>query len=176
MSRARLLLAACLAIALASCLQDDAAVGGKYAQCADHPAGFDASNPAVASTVAAFVPAGVPVSCSDSRAFLVDGHEVWFVYVAYGALQDCPAGCFSSGVCAVYDAGGAFLYSASWIGASESPPDLPPGCPAPPEGGDTRACDPPPPGTAHPLTATPAFEAFVATEGNGRGAWRFCFL
>jgi len=176
MTCARFVLAASLVLSATSCTSDEHPFPGTFAQCEDHPAGIGTSEAAVEATVNAFVPPGAAVRCSDSTAFTVDGNEVRFVFVAYGELQDCPAGCFTSEVCAVHDAGGVLLYAAAWNGQAEEPSNLPAGCPAPAAGGDTRSCDPPAPGTAHPLTQTSAFTAFQTSQGNGTGAWRFCFF
>jgi len=168
MKPARHVLAAVLAAQLVGC--PSVVEKQPFAQCEGHPSGVAPGDAAVAATVTTFVPPEATVRCSDSKEFSVRGSEFSFVYVAYGELQDCPAGCFASLVCAVYDNGGAQLYSASWNGPAEIPSNLPAECPE--TAGDTRSCDPPPPGQSSPLTSDLVFATFRGVEE----AWRFCFF
>jgi len=149
----------------------DQSLGRMFAQCDERVGVSPATSPAVAATIDAFVPPAATVNCADAAAFTLDGAEVRLTFVSYGTLNDCPAGCFTSEVCAIHDATGVLLYSAAWYGDAERPLALPDGCATT----DTRGCTPPPPGALHPLTQTAAFQAFRAAQLGG-GAWRSCFF
>lgn len=150
----------------------DGGVGGGYAQCVNHPAGTTVGGSAITATIDTLLPEGAQVRCADSTVFTLDGTEVKLVYVAYGEFQDCPAGCFTSQVCAIYDGSDALLYSAAWCSLSEKPV-LPSGCP---DVGDTRQCTTATPGSEHPITQTPSFISFRDEQVRSTGDWRFCFF
>jgi hypothetical protein len=157
-------------------VEQDSVAAASYAQCESHPGGVQSDSAAVTATVAQLVPAGAQVRCTDTATFTVEGREVQLVSVAYGNLNDCVAGCFSSELCAIYDGGTALLYSGMWWGSAEMPVGLPAGCPV--LGESTRACRPPPAGTQHAVAATAAFLHFRAAQfaAGDPGAFRYCFF
>ena len=148
-------------------------IGTRYGQCDGRSPGTS-SGAAAAAVAAAFVPAGATVRCSSTTGFTVEGAQVTLVYLAYGELQDCPSGCFSSFLCALATADGPLQYSAMWVPAGERPMALQGTCPDdfPVAGGDTRRCTELTPGAKHPVTATPAFTAMAAEGTSTFGA---CF-
>lgn len=152
-------------------------IGTSYSQCVNHPSGTGDELPEVTITVNRQVPADAEIRCSDKKAFSFEGREVSLVYVAYGALQDCPSGCFSSHVCGIYDPDESKLYSFAWYGAAERPLSIPPDCPelAGAESGQSSECGTPPQGFLHTVTATAEFESFRNIQREQNGDWRFCF-
>lgn len=152
-------------------------LGGSYAQCVNHPPGAEAGLAEVTITIDRLVPAEAEIRCSDKQAFSFEGRKVSLIYVAYGAQHDCPAGCFSSHVCSVYDPDEVQLYSFSWHGAEERPLSIPSDCPelSEAESGNESLCSTPPSGVIHPVTATAEFEAFRSAQREQDGSWRFCF-
>jgi hypothetical protein len=158
-------------VVLAGCSGAERA-GSSYTQCVNHPAGTTAGGTAITATVDALLPQDAQVRCADSTSFVLDGNEVKLVYVAYGMLRDCPAGCFTSHICAIYDTNGALPYSAAWYSPGEKPV-LPTDCP---DTGDTRQCTTATPGSQHPITQTPAFVGFRDEQVQSQGDWRFCFF
>ena len=119
-------------------------VGQDYAQCEGRPGGGVDRSEEVMRTIETHLPTQ-EINCTDKKIFTLEGREVFFVYVAYGPLSDCPAGCFSSGLCAIYDPPQSLLYDEQ-----------------------NRL------GLTHPLVGTQAFQDF-RNEQKGSGRWRFCF-
>jgi hypothetical protein len=151
-----------------------------FSQCdpATRSAGSSDTSPQVLEAISDLVPSDIQINCTDKYRFSINGQDVYFVFVAYGELQDCPSGCFSSSICAVVDQSGAALYSAVWNEADERPASIPPDCPELSDSatGDTlRDCQYQPSGYENPLTQTTEFEDFSAAESGQDGAWRFCF-
>lgn len=132
--------------------------------------GDDECHDAADATVDALVPEDQEVHCEDSEEFEVDGRTVSFTHVEYGALRDCPSGCFSSHVCAIEDGDGVELYSSFWNDESEKPVGIDAACPNR-AGANTRDCETS--GKSHPLTETEAFQSLAAMEGSG--PFRWCF-
>lgn len=153
-------------------------IGTSYSQCANHPVGTMEGSPEVTITIDRLVPVGAEIQCSDTKDFPFEGSNVSLVYVAYGALQDCLSGCFSSYLCGIYEPDKSLLYSFSWYGSVEKPLSIPEDCPAlaTAESGQTSGCDTPPPGFDHPVTMTDEFEAFRKSQLEQNGDWRFCFF
>ena len=133
--------------------------------------------PEVIITIDRLVSSEAEIRCSGKKAFSYEDREVSLVYVAYGALQDCPSGCFSSFVCGIYDPDESLLYKSSWHGLLEKPLSIPPDCAelADVESGTTSWCSTPPPGIDHPVTQTVEFETFRNSQREDGGDWRFCF-
>ena len=127
----------------------------------------------VAQTLAAFVPPGAPVHCTDAAAFCFAGHVVRLTHIAYGVENDCMAGCFSSHVCAIEDpeAAGPELFSAFWTTPSEAPLGIDTECPNLVSSQTWPNCAPS--GRRHPLVATPEFRSFMAAQ-TGVGPFRWC--
>jgi hypothetical protein len=101
-----------LSLALAACggaTGSPAVAGNSYGQCVSHPSGLTAGGLPASATIDALLPTGEQVRCADSTSFTLDGRHVALVFVAYGELRDCPAGCFTSEVCAIYDEGEPLL-------------------------------------------------------------------
>jgi len=151
-------------------------IGNNYALCREgttRSQGISDTSPAIAKTINALVPPGVKVNCTDKRLFQVNNQDVYFVLVAYGQLNDCLAGCFSSSLCAIVDESGAELYSSSWYGdrVKERPRSLPANCPQESYHTDSQ-CQPT--GYTHPLTKTDTFQSFIKSAKQGNSAWRFC--
>lgn len=146
-----------IAASLSACLgeesgeppRDEELIGTDFAQCEGRPGGGVDRSPEVMRTIEMQVP-NEDINCTDKMAFSVAGRQVSLVYVAFGIVSDCPAGCFSQDLCAVYDAPDSLLYST------------------------TRRPEPDRPGLAHPLTQTSAFQSFPTSQKNS-GSWRFCF-
>lgn len=153
-------------------------IGGDYSQCDNHPSGTGDGSPEITTTIDSLVPAEAEVNCSDKKVFSFEGRNVSLVYVAYGAKNDCPSGCFSSYICGVYDADQSQLYSFAWYGAAERPLSIPPDCSelAGNYSGQSSGCSTPPRGFFHPVTATAKFEAFKTAQRAQSGDWRFCFF
>jgi hypothetical protein len=124
-------------------------VGGHFAQCDGRPGGGQDRSEAVMRTIQVHVPAE-DINCTDKQAFAVDSRQVFLVFVAYGQISDCAAGCFSSDLCAIYDSPQSLLYEVS----ASVKPDRP--------------------GLAHPVVQTQAFRDFQAAQRTS-GPWRFCF-
>ena len=155
----------------------DPVIGNDYAQCVSHSSGTSDGSPEVASVISALVPSTATVNCTGKESFLVDGRTVYFVIVPYGQKNDCPAGCFSSEVCAVVDGADAQLYSALWYTGSERPLSIPPDCPelsGATSGETIRDCTNQPAGYSHAVTQTAPFQDFKQAQ-NGSGTFRFCF-
>lgn len=181
MQTARLIALIAGAVMWAGCTGDRATdddgpvIGLGFAQCEGRtPGGMDSSEEIVL-TINALVPSAVDVHCTDKHMFALDERAVQFTYVVYGEIHDCPAGCFSSNLCAIVDNAEVSLYSARWL-SGEVPLSIPPDCPelAGAAGGDTiRECENAPSGFFHPLTQTNAFNDF--RDDQGREEWRFCF-
>jgi hypothetical protein len=152
-------------------------VGNSYSQCTNHPNGVADDIPEVVITIDRLVPADVEIHCSDNKTFTFNGREVSLTYIAYGELNDCVSGCFSSFVCGIYDPDESLLYASTWYGSNEEPLSIPQDCPelAGGENGNTTQCDTPPQGFQHPITTTTEFEAFKAAQLEQSGDWRFCF-
>jgi hypothetical protein len=127
----------------------DTRIGGQFAQCDGRPGGGQDRSDAVMRTIETHVPTQ-DINCTDKQAFSIDGRQVFLVLLAYGQVSDCPAGCFSADLCAIYDAPQSLLYDVS----SSSKPDRP--------------------GLAHPVVQTQAFLDFRAAQRT-TGPWRFCF-
>lgn len=171
-----------LMLCLTSCGGDtenggDPVIGGSHAQCDGQSPGTADSSPEVAATINTLVPSGATVRCTGKQSFQVNGRTVFFVIVPYGQLNDCPAGCFSSEVCAIVDGSDALLYSGVWYSGSERPHSIPPDCPelGVAESGDTiQSCINQPAGFSHALTQDAAFRDFEQSQRSG-GKFRFCF-
>jgi hypothetical protein len=153
-------------------------IGGGHVICdsSTRAAGGSDGSVAVVTARDVLVPQGSEIHCTDSQRFEIEGQAVHFVLVAYGALSDCPAGCFSSNLCAIVDHDGAQLYSAVWYAADEKPRSIPPDCPELGQSASAatvRDCQTPPDGYDHPLTQAPAFQSFRQVQSMGD--WRFCF-
>lgn len=152
-------------------------IGGSYSQCLGHSPGTGEELPEVIITIDRLVPSEAEIRCSGKKVFLYEDREVSLVYVAYGALYDCPSGCVSSFVCGIYDPDQPLLYSFAWSGPVERPLSIPPDCPelADFESGHTSLCSTPPRGVDHPVTTTVEFESFRSSQREDGGNWRFCF-
>ena len=148
----------------------DAAGGGG---CSGGPALAPACQADVPETVAAFVPSSAPVHCTDAAAFCFEGRQVRLTHVEYGVLNDCPAGCFSSHVCAIEDPEGAALelFYAAWTNPSETPLGLDTECPGLSSSETWPNCVPS--GLRHPLVETEQFRSFAAAQA-GSGPLRWC--
>jgi hypothetical protein len=157
------LILACVAVA--GCGEedvDDGIIGNDYAQC--EGLGTDAS----AATQRArdvHLPAGVAPNCATKTGFTFQNQTYELVYAAYGALQDCPAGCFSSMVCALDDGSTSRLFYATWYGDGERPPSIATECPALANsaGGDTayQCTNPQVSGRQHAIVQDPTFRNFL---------------
>lgn len=150
-------------------------IGTEFAQCDKRSLGYADSSTEMTSTLNALMPPGVEVRCTDKRVFALEDREVVFTYVVYGRLNDCPAGCFASDVCAIVDGKDALLYSATWYNG-EVPLSIPPDCPelSGKSTGDTiRQCGNPPAGFLHALAQTDAFMEFRGSQGGGEFRWCF---
>jgi hypothetical protein len=128
---------------------DDLPIGGQYAQCDGRAGGGQDRSDAVMRTIQAHAP-NQDINCTDKQSFTVEGRQVFLVFLAHGPVSDCPAGCFSADLCAIYDAPQSLLYDVS---------------------GSTK---PDRPGLAHPVVQTQAFQSFRAAQ-RATGPWRFCF-
>lgn len=130
----------------------------------------------VARTVAAFVPPGVVVHCMDAATFVADSRQVRLTHVGYGALLDCPAGCFSSHVCAIEDPASPApeLFYAFWTSDSERPVAIATECPGLSASAEETwpACVPS--GLNHPLVAKTDFRNWAAHEDQSGGPLRYC--
>lgn len=146
--------------------REDIPVGGGYAQCEGHSANGSDQSAEISLTRNSLLPGGTP-NCTGKRSFSVAGREVFVTYVAYGELQDCPAGCFSSSFCAVVDGDSALLFSANGI---EPPFALDSSCYGA-NGAIASRCLP---GAQHALVNEPAFQSFRNGE-KSNGSFRFCF-
>ena len=146
--------------------REEIPIGGGYAQCEKHSAGGTDQSTEISLTRNTLLPGGTP-NCTGKRSFSVAGREVFFTYIAYGELQDCPAGCFSSSFCAVVDGNSALLFSTT---GSEPPFALDPSCYGANGAIDNRCL----PGAQHPLVNEPVFQSFRDVEKSG-GSFRFCF-
>jgi hypothetical protein len=127
----------------------DRRIGNDYSQCDGRPGGGQDRSDAVMRTIQTYVP-NQDINCTDKQSFTVDGRQVFLVFLAFGELSDCAAGCFSADLCAIYDAPEALLYDVT-------------GGPKPDR-----------PGLAHPVVQTTAFQDFRAAQ-RMTGPWRFCF-
>lgn len=129
--------------------RSEPALGIDYAQCDGRLGGGQDRSREVMGTIEQLAP-NEEINCTDKQSFSYAGRQVSLVYLAFGAVQDCAAGCFSHDLCAIYDEPQALLYEVDY-----SPkPDLP--------------------GLAHGVTGTEAFREFREAERRD-GAWRFCF-
>jgi len=127
----------------------DLPIGGQFAQCDGRPGGGQDRSDAVMRTIQTHAPAQ-DINCTDKRSFAINGAEVFLVFVAFGRVSDCQAGCFSADLCAIADGSQSLLYDVS-------------GSPKPDR-----------PGLAHPVVQTQAFQEFRAAQ-PATGPWRFCF-
>jgi hypothetical protein len=154
-------------------------VGGGLAECENQSPGTGDNSPEVTATITTLVPSNANVHCTGKQSFLLSGRQVFLVFVPYGNLNDCPAGCFTSNVCAIYDQSQVQLYSATWYSAQERPLSIPPDCPglAQAFGADTnQACPEHPPGFLHPVTQTTDFKNFLNSQTPpNNGSFRWCF-
>jgi hypothetical protein len=127
----------------------------------------------VPRTLATFVPPSAPVHCTDAAAFCFGGRAVRLTHVAYGVENDCPAGCFSSHVCAIEDPEAAVpeLFYAAWTTPSESPLGIDTECPSLANAETWPSCVPS--GLRHPLIAAPEFRSFALAQ-SGNGPFRWC--
>ena len=132
----------------------------------------------VDNTIDALVPSGLPdserVHCTEKQKFSFQGRDVFLVYVSYGNLNDCPAGCFSSMLCAIYDQSQAQLYTAAVNFQGEQPNGVPSDCHSIRDGGHASDCSYQPPGQSHPIVQTAQFQSFRSSQET-TGAMRQCF-
>ncbi|HJL15591.1 MAG TPA: hypothetical protein RMH99_08050 [Sandaracinaceae bacterium LLY-WYZ-13_1] len=123
------------------------------------------------ATIETFVPDDQPIHETHRATFEYDGREVALTHVEYGALMDCPSGCFAAHVCAIEDGEETLLFYAAWNSAPETPLGVLEECPGI-DGNETWSrCEPA--GLTHPVTATAEFSAFVR-EQVGSGPLRYC--
>ncbi len=141
-----------LTLGLVACGEDGPTgnVGASYLQCEGRRGGGVDRSDAVMTTIQTHA-AMQDINCTDKTTFDVGGRQVTLVYVAYGMVSDCPAGCFSADLCAIYDAPNSLLYAI----AGSPKPDLP--------------------GLAHPVTQTRDFQNFRDAQKANNGPWRYCF-
>jgi len=161
-----------------------------YSQCYGRVDGYNDLSRSINHTVQEYIRDDVEIQCTDRYSFDLEGKPVELVYIAYGKLQDCASGCFSSHVCVVYEENDPLLYSASWINSErsklgadgrlvvvsktiEQPLNLAAGgCGDIPEGtGSTHMCETKPEAVGHPLFESTDFEMFLGEVGD---SWRFC--
>jgi hypothetical protein len=154
-------------------------VGGGLAECENHAPGTTDDSPEVTATIKTLVPSNVQVRCTGKQSFPLNGRQVFLVFVPYGNLNDCPAGCFTSEACAIYDQSQVQLYSAMWFNAQERPLSIPPDCPGlaqAPSADTNQACPEHPPGFLHPVTQTTDFKNFQNSQmPPNNGSFRWCF-
>ena len=124
-------------------------------------------------TIRALVPDGVAVHEQQSMPFDLQGREVRLTHVEYGALNDCPSGCFSSHVCAIEDGSDVLLFYASWTNAAEEPKSVQKDCPTLTHEETWSDCEPP--GLVHSVTQTSDFRGFAHSEHAKEGPFRWCF-
>src|SRR5438445_4716855 len=132
-------------------------VGGGLAECENQSPGTTDNSLEVTATITTLIPSNAQVRCTGKQSFPLNGRQVFLVFVPYGSLNDCPSGCFTSGVCAIYDQSQVQLYSAMWFNAQERPLSIPPDCPWLAQASSaepTQACPEPPPGFFTPVTQT----------------------
>lgn len=123
-------------------------VGGHYAQCDGRANGGSDNADSVRAIIRTHVPGGNHVNCTDRLTFTNDGKEIDFVFVAFGPIGDCPAGCFSQSLCAIYDSPDVLLYAQAGQAST--------------------------PGMDHPITRSDDFVSFRDIQQRA-GAWRSCF-
>lgn len=121
-----------------------------YAQCDGRPGGGEDQSREMMRTIELLVP-NEEINCTDKRSFSFGQQQVSLVYIAYGTVQDCAAGCFSRDLCAIYDEPNALLYEVS----ESAKPDRP--------------------GLAHGVTGTAEFREFRDAQRHAEAPWRFCF-
>lgn len=140
-------------------LEDDRHVGGGYAQCEGHKAAYGETNAAIDLTLSTFIGAGQTVRCVNSKTFTVDNQPVTLTFASYGELQDCPAGCFSSFVCAIVEDNHALAYAHDDYDTDCSASD----------------CENELPGQNHKITQNKAFKQFIDEQLAEYGPYRYCF-
>ena len=131
-------------------------------------------------TIETFVPAGVPVTCEDSKSFELDGGIVNFTRVRYGKLMNCAEGdCLSSRLCAIENDEDVFLYKARWFNNPDERPvgllDACPGYQEPANELDTTECSELANGRTHPLTESSKFKDFMKSQISAAGPFNLCF-
>lgn len=157
--------ALCAALSLPGC---EIEPGQSYAQCE----GASRRAP-LGPGAGTYLPDGIAQNCGTSRQFTVDGKSVTIEYFAYGELNDCPSGCFSSFACVINDGESALLYRAAWTSAEERPRGLQALCPSlGADASDTSACEPSLPARAHAVTQLSSFKSLVAAGSSG--VFRYC--
>jgi hypothetical protein len=124
-------------------------------------------------TIVTLVPPGQSIHDQQSMPFELEGREVRLTHVAYGALLDCPSGCFSSHVCAIEDGADVSLFYATWNGAAEAPGFVEEHCPDLTREETWNECEPP--GLVHPVTKTSDFRKFARSDHARSGPYRHCF-
>ena len=153
-------------------------VGAGLAECENHIPGTGDTSPEVTATITTLVPSNANVQCTGKQSFLLSGRDVFLIFVPYGNLNDCPSGCFTSEVCAIYDQSQVQVYSAAWFSPQERPLSIPPDCPGlaqAPSADTNQDCPEHPPGYLHPVTQTTDFENFLNSQTSNNGSFRWCF-
>lgn len=124
-----------------------------HSQCDGRSSSDSDNTKSVQSVVRTLVPPASRINCTDHHPFSVEGKTIELVFVAFGEIHDCPAGCFSNYLCAIYDGQTSILYSQPGRRSARETEIL----------GDA-------------LTRSTEFNAFKQSQANSQGPWRFCFL
>jgi hypothetical protein len=124
-----------------------------HSQCEGRSSHDSDNTESVQSVVRTLVPPASRINCTDLQPISVDGKTIELVFVAFGKIHDCPAGCFSNYLCAIYDGQTSILYSQPGRRSARETERL-----------------------GHPLAHSADFDAFKQSQVNSQGPWRFCFL
>lgn len=180
MTRAARIAACCLVALLGACGRDDYGnqVIGGYT-CGENSTGTSDQSDEVTGTIGALVPdaAQADVHCTGKQKFRFQDRDVFLVYVGYGDLNDCPAGCFFSNLCAIYDASQAQLYTAIVQGQGEQPKGVPSDCAVihPNGSNEPDSCAYQAPGQSHPVVQTSEFQSYRDAQAHSPGPLSACF-
>lgn len=114
------------------------------------------------------------ISCYDETTISTQGVSFDFFVIEYGALNDCPSGCFSSVLCAIKDPNGAAIYSAVWTTVEEMPLELKDNSESQVIGGSGNSiqhCQEQPSGYLHLITSADEFNSLLDDKNS---LFRYC--